>query len=260
MWNRIELKEDSKLLVRLNYWPFVLVALIHGIVAGNGFELRRRFERAGHIWDDDYYYGYRYGFGYDDYQDALYEIARVILPFFGLAMVLVLGAWFIALMVRIFVANPLEVGCKRYMAMAREVKPQFSEMGFAFRSCYLNIVKTMFLRDLYIFLWTLLLVVPGIIKAYEYRMVPYLMAEYPDMASEEAFRISREMMLGNKSEAFVMDLSFLGWNFLSAVTFGLVGIFYSGPYQMLTNAALYLVLKRTNPSLGYAKPDTDYYL
>ena len=160
---------------------------------------------------------------------------------------------------KIFVLGPVEVGCKRYMTMAREVKPQLGEMGFAFKNCYTNIVKTMFLKNLYIFLWSLLFIIPGIVKSYEYRMVPYLLAEYPDMAPAEAFRISREMMTGNKSEAFILDLSFLGWNLLSTVTLGLVGVFYSAPYQMLTNSALYLTLKRMSPSFGYVQDDNYYF-
>ena len=67
---------------------------------------------------------------------------------------------------------------------------------------YLKIVGTMFLRGLYIFLWSLLLFIPGIIKSYEYRMVPYLLAECPEMGNSEAFRISKEMMYGQKMEAF----------------------------------------------------------
>ena len=57
------------------------------------------------------------------------------------------------------------------------------------------------------------------------------------------------MMTGNKWETFVLDLSFFGWNILSAITLGLGRIFYSEPYQMLTNSALYLTLKKTHPSL-----------
>ena len=132
-------------------------------------------------------------------------------------------------------------------------------MGFVYKKCYGNIVKTMFFKNLYIFLWSLLFVIPGFVKSYEYRMIPYLLAEYPDMAPDEAFRISREMMTGNKWETFVLDLSFFGWNILSAITLGLTGIFYSEPYQMLTNSALYLTLKKTHPSFGYVQPDDNYY-
>ena len=257
MWNRIALKEDSKSLLRLNYWPFVLVAFIHMIVSGSGADgLAGRSSRAGvssrhDLFRDSYY-------GYDEYR-VVNELVRFVLPFLGLALVTVLGMWVVMIVVSIFVLNPLEVGCKRYMTMAREVKPQFQEMGFAFKNCYGNIVKTMFFKNLYIFLWSLLFVIPGFVKSYEYRMIPYLLAEYPDMAPDEAFRISREMMTGNKWETFVLDLSFFGWNILSAITLGLTGIFYSAPYQMLTNSALYLTLKKTHPSFGYVQPDDNYY-
>lgn len=254
MWNRIALKEDSKSLLRLNYWPFVLVAFIHAVVSGSAAG------RSGKVnvtrdWQDLYGDGY---YGYDEY-GMINQLVRFLLPFLGLAVVTVLGLWVIMIVLNIFVLNPLEVGCKRYMTMAREVKPQFQEMAFVFKNCYGNVVKTMFFRNLYTFLWTLLFIIPGIVKTYEYRMIPYLMAEYPDMASDEAFRISREMMMGNKWEAFVLDLSFIGWSLLSAVTLGLTGIFYSGPYQMLTNCALYLTLKKTHPSFGYVQPDDNYY-
>lgn len=252
MWNRVELKEDSKGLLRLNYWPFVLVAFIHAIVTG-GFSNGGRYTvtRNNDIDIDGFSsYGRRF---YDSFNTGM------LLAFVGTAFVMILIMGIAAVILDIFVFNPLEVGCKRYMTVAREIKPQFGEMLFGFRNCYGNVVKTMFLVDLYTFLWSLLFIIPGIIKSYEYRMVPYLMAEYPDMASSEAFRISREMMTGNKAEAFVLDLSFIGWNILSAITVGLVGIFYAGPYQMLTNCALYLTLKKTNSSFGYAQPDDNYY-
>lgn len=260
MWNRVELKEDSKTLLRLNYWPFVLVAFISAITGYAAFGSDRVFRLMRMLdGDDEFHYHNGYNYNYD-YNEIMYDALSYILPFLGIAAVVVLGMWVVRLLLQIFVFGPLGVGCIRYMTISRQVKPQFGEIGFAFRNCYVNIVKTLFLQNVYIFLWSLLFVIPGIIKSYEYRMVPYLMAEYPDMASSEAFRISREMMMGNKSEAFVMDLSFLGWNLLSGITFGVVGVFYAYPYQMLTDAALYLVLKQTNPSLGYVKPDTNYYL
>ncbi len=252
MWNRIELKEDSKSLLRLNYWPFVLVAFIHLVVVGSSGRRMQVLNSSRERFGRGYYYGY------DEYR-MLEDIAGFILPFLGLALVTVFGMWVIMIALHIFVLGPVEVGCKRYMTIAREVKPQLNEIGFAFKNCYMNIVKTMFLRNLYTFLWSLLFVIPGIVKAYEYRMVPYLLAEYPDMASSEAFRISREMMMGNKAEAFVLDLTFIGWNILSTITFGLSGIFYSGPYQMLTNAALYLTLKKMSPTFGYVQDDNYYF-
>ena len=102
----------------------------------------------------------------------------------------------------------------------------------------------MFCRDIFIFLWTLLLIVPGIVKSYEYRMVPYVLAENPDLSREEAFALSKRMMDGDKMNAFILDLSFIGWAILTILTFGLVGIFYYQPYLALTDAALYQTLKK----------------
>ncbi len=259
MWSRVELKEDSKTLLRLNYWPFVLVAFIHMAVSGGGV-LRETFN----FTQDDYDF-----YDIEEYLDHIGAFGHRLFHSWGpfafrllsTMMAAMLCIAFVFLILNIFVFHPLEVGCKRYMVMAREVKPQFGEMVFAFSSrCYLNIVKTTFLMGLFTYLWSLLFVIPGIVKAYEYRMIPYLLAEYPDMAPSEAFRISKEMMMGNKWEAFVLDISFIGWNLLTVITVGITGIFYAWPYQMLTDAALYLTLKKTNPAFGYEKPDINFYL
>lgn len=258
MWNRVELKEDSKTLLKLNYWPFVLVAFIHMAVTVNGV-LRNSYNAAQDEYDFDF-------LNADDYLDILEQYrffhgwTNFVFAILSVMMIAMMITAFVMLLLDIFVFSPLEIGCKRYMVMAREVKPQLKEIVFAFKHCYGNIVKTKFLMGLYTFLWSLLFFIPGIVKFYEYRMIPYLLAEYPDMASSEAFRISREMMTGNKWDAFMLDLSFLGWNILSVMTVGIVGIFYAWPYQMLTDAALYLTLKKTNPTFGYQKPDLNYYL
>ena len=117
------------------------------------------------------------------------------------------------------------------------------ELAYCYDHGYLNVVKTVFLRDLYIVLWGLLLIIPGIIKSYEYRMVNYILAENPEMNTKEVFAMSRDMMRGNKWRAFVLDLSFLGWHLLSLITVGLAGIFYAFPYRNMTNAALYEFLR-----------------
>lgn len=93
---------------------------------------------------------------------------------------------------------------------------------------------------------SLLFIIPGIIKSYEYRMVAYILADQPELTRKEAFELSRKMMNGNKWNAFVLDLSFIGWGFLTAITFGILGIFYVNPYIQHTNAALYLKLKEVN--------------
>ena len=101
----------------------------------------------------------------------------------------------------------------------------------------------MFMVNLFIALWSLLLIVPGIVKAYSYRMVPFLVAERPEIDYKEALDTSRKMMDGEKMNAFVLDLSFLGWMILTALTCGILGVFYTVPYMSQTNAELYVTLK-----------------
>ena len=101
----------------------------------------------------------------------------------------------------------------------------------------------MVLRDIFTFLWCLLFFIPGVIKHYSYRMVPYILADDPEIGAMDAITLSRRMMDGHKWNTFVLDLSFLGWDLLSALTMGLLGVFYVNPYKYSTGAELYQVLK-----------------
>ena len=147
------------------------------------------------------------------------------------------------LALQILVMNPLEIGIRRYFMEDLYAPCELDRLTYGFRVNYVNGVVIMLLRTVYIILWSLLLIIPGIIKTYEYRMIPYLLAENPDLTREEAFALSKQMMTGEKWDAFVLDLSFIGWAILSLFTLGLVGIFYGNPYKGLTDAALYMALR-----------------
>ena len=99
-----------------------------------------------------------------------------------------------------------------------------------------------FLRGLYIFLWSLLLIVPGIVKTYSYAMTPYILADHPEMTANEAITASRKLMDGHKWELFVLQLSFIGWHFVGMLTFGLAYIWII-PYMSTTTAHFYNYLK-----------------
>lgn len=86
---------------------------------------------------------------------------------------------------------------------------------------------------LFTLLWSMLFVIPGIVKAYSYALTPYILARYPDVQAKDALKHSMNIMEGKKAELFVFQLSFLGWFILSAITFGLLGIFYVYPYYGL---------------------------
>lgn len=97
---------------------------------------------------------------------------------------------------------------------------------------------------LFAFLWSLLFVVPGIIKSFAYSMTPYLLAEYPNIPPTEVIKVSMKITDGRKWDIFVVYLSFIGWGLLAIVTFGLSQLFYSGPYMEATFAGVYDVLKK----------------
>ncbi len=144
----------------------------------------------------------------------------------------------------VFVADPLIVGGKRYFLKARkDNSTKIGEMGEVFRnSNWLNVALIMFLRNIFNFLWYLT-IIGGVIKTYEYKMIPYILAENPKIKIKEAFKLSKQMMKTNKWRTFVLDLSFILWNLASVFTFGLVNILYANPYKSATFAELYMVLR-----------------
>lgn len=255
MWTRAELKSTARQILQKNYWSAVLVTLILSIVIGNfSFGTSVNFNdvtdyitnTGNSILTDNSYMEYT-----DQSANLQFNILRTRLlgiikniSYTQISMVLILGIiiFLAGLALAFLVFAQLEVGCKRWLIKNRTVNPQFSEMTEGFRNGYLNIAKTMFLKSLYTSLWSLLFIIPGIVKMYEYRMIPYLLAENPNMSSSEAFRRSRQMMMGNKMNAFVLDLSFIGWNIFASFTCGILNIFYVVPYKYLTDVELYVTL------------------
>ncbi len=86
------------------------------------------------------------------------------------------------------------------------------------------------------------MIFPGLVKSYSYRMVPYIVKEYPDLSEIEVITLSRKMMEGNKWRTFLLDMTFLGWTILGIVTFGIVNVLWTLPYYENTMAALFLEL------------------
>lgn len=160
-----------------------------------------------------------------------------------LGVLLCIGAA-IAFAFTVLVADPLIVGGKKYFLKARKGNnTKIAVVGEVFKKeNWLNVAIIMFLRNVYNALWYLT-IVGGVIKTYEYRMIPYILAENPKINKKEAFRLSKQMMKGNKWKTFILDMSFFGWNFLSVLTFGILSILYVNPYNASTIAELYIVLK-----------------
>ena len=103
----------------------------------------------------------------------------------------------------------------------------------------------MFLVGLFTSLWSLLLIVPGIVKSYAYAMTPYILIDNPELSANQAINLSQKMMKGHKLDLFFLHLSFVGWIFISIFTLG-IGSLWLNPYIMTTQAAFYQDLKKDN--------------
>lgn len=178
---------------------------------------------------------------------------------------LLIMLFFLAL--RILIGYPLEVGGQRYFVKSAEDKDNKKCFSFAFEGHnYSGIVPTMLLRGVFTFLWTLLLIIPGIIKSYSYSMVPYILGDNPNIGAKRAIELSNEMTYGHKFDMFVLDLSFIGWYLLGALALG-IGVLFVLPYDNATHAELYLVLRQralehnmcTYEELLLDRPDGDGY-
>ncbi|MDD2980330.1 MAG: DUF975 family protein [Hespellia sp.] len=237
MWTRKDLKEKAKARFKVTYWRTVLVAVILAILTGGasaGSSFSTGVSKGMSEGHEQAVEGSVYGSGPN--------LAVVLATaFFAIIMVLIFFA--LAIAVSVLLINPLVVGCSRFFTLNLSVDAEVKEVCYNFDRSYKNGVKVMFFRDLYTVLWSFLFIIPGIIKSYEYRMIPYLLAENPDMEKDMAFSLSKQMMQGNKWDAFVLDLSFILWHILSAFTCGILELFYVAPYINMTNAALYVALK-----------------
>lgn len=157
---------------------------------------------------------------------------------------IVLAIVLIAIIIRVIILNPIEVGKNNFFMGIRESDRSVSDILFVFKDQnWIKTSVTMFFMNLFTWLWTLLLIIPGIVKSYEYKMIPYILAENTDIDRHRAFEISKNMMQGQKFDTFVLDLSFIGWQFLSGITWGIAGILYVNPYVEATTAELYAVLR-----------------
>lgn len=125
-----------------------------------------------------------------------------------------------------------------------EVTRNMFRLGF---TNYLHIVWTYFLMVLKVLLWSLLLIIPGIVKAFAYSMAVYIMVENPEMRAIDAIHKSQDMMRGHKFDLFYLMLSFIGWGLLCILTLG-IGFLWLSPYMYATQAAFYEDLKRESES------------
>lgn len=156
---------------------------------------------------------------------------------------------------RVLLGYALEVGARRYFIQAAEDNADLNCLGFAFeKQKYINIIKAMLWRGFINFLWYLLLIIPGIVKAYAYRMVPYILADNPNIGYKRALELSKKMTDGEKFNILILDLSFIGWYILGVMAL-FIGVLFVLPYVNATNAELYLFLRQGAIDKGLCSSD-----
>ena len=138
---------------------------------------------------------------------------------------------------------PLSVGFIRFLINSTKDKHRFEDLVSVFDKNYKYLVVSGLLTKLYIYFWSLLFIIPGIIKTYEYRMIPYILSENPDIGFTKAKDLSRKMTYGNKWKIFILDISFIGWYILGFMCC-VVGVIFVKPYVVATKTELYLKLKK----------------
>lgn len=221
MWTREELKQNAKNTLRDKYWTILGVSILASILQGSFFTIITELVNPTHTY--------------------LTVLGNYAIDVNGLIRLWIIVT-VISFLYSIFLGHTILIGAYKYFILSIKENPSTSTLFDFFKTSYWNIVKVMFFYQIKIVLWTLCFIVPGIIKAYEYCMVPYILAEHPKMESAAVFERSRMLTQNNKMNIFVLEISFIGWLFLGMMCCG-IGVIFVSPYIDITMTHLYLKLK-----------------
>lgn len=195
-----------------------LAALLGGLVVGSGFNFNLNLD-----------------------EEILYDLpaaAKQILAYFaGFASMLSF--------VHLIIGGVIRLGYCQYLLKQHDgQKPEISDLFSQFHR-FGDGLCLYLLEGLYVGLWSLLFIIPGIIAAYRYAMAPFVLLENPDMTASEAIEASKQMMDGHKGELFGLHFSFIGWDLLCVLTLG-IGHLWLNPYQNAAQAAFFRSFRRVD--------------
>ncbi len=215
-----------------NNWGLALVAgliasILGGVDTSSGFNFELDFTNVNADFELNLNQ-------FNDLFNADFSEHKAVLIFLGIAII-ILTIVGIALFL---IGSIVRVGYAKFNLQLMDRQ----ELSVGTLFSYMRYGKTMicanFLEGIYVFLWTLLCVIPGIIAAYNYAMVPYILAENPEMTAKEALAASKAMMEGNRWRLFCLQISFFGWSLLAAFSCG-IGFLFLTPYENAAEAAFY---------------------
>lgn len=166
------------------------------------------------------------------------QTAQVDPQIVSIILIAVLAVLGFAILFRLLVGSAVEVGNARYNARLIDgERPTIGTLFTGFKQ-YGSAIGMVVLRFVYTFLWSLLFIIPGIMKSYSYAMAPFVLADNPGMTANQAITRSKEIMQGNRWRLFCLEISFIGWALLTVLTLG-IGILWLNPYQNASRAAFY---------------------
>ena len=179
----------------------------------------------------------------------LFVISLIVAVVSGLANLILSSIPVVGSLASSIIVTPafaLSVVCV-YLNLTKGVDPSASDAFCGFNDFW-SAFKVNFLVGLFTFLWSLLFVIPGIVKSFSYSMSMYILAENKEKPALECINESKQMTHGHKMDLFVLGLSFIGWALLGVVTFGIAFIWIY-PYMQTTYANAYNYLKPAQPEI-----------
>lgn len=169
----------------------------------------------------------------------------VLLPLASCAGILSLTA--------LILGGVVELGYAKFLLKQHDKKElRFSDLFSQFDRFGTGFAQK-FLRILYTTLWTLLFIIPGIVKSLSYAMTPFILEDHPEMTASEAIKASMKLMDGHKMDLFILGLSFIGWSLLVCLTMG-IGFLFLNPYMNAAYAAFYRDISRKQEAGSYVPP------
>ncbi len=239
MWTRKLLKDNAKIVLQRRFSTLLLAVIIERLITGITAELS----------------GKTLLFRLNDTSSGWHLTGLLAIDVFCLTVI-----------TQFFIAPLLEVGKKRFMMESRQGNAPLATLFSVFQDDYWHVFCVQFVVSLQIALWSLLLIIPGIYKGLQYSMVPYLLAENPNLSLARAKELSAQMTEGEKWNIVLLNLSFIGWALLAALTAQILGLFLppivSGvvgwlllPYVEATWAELYAVMRAKAIQLGFSNTD-----
>jgi uncharacterized membrane protein len=170
-------------------------------------------------------------------------IGVVVLYF--LIIVIIESIPYIGYLGTLLIGGPLMLGiCAFFLSYPRNQDAPVSMMFSGFNRFMPGFILYL-LITIFTLLWTLLLIIPGIIASLRYSQAFYVMNDHPEMSAQEAIKTSSELMQGNKWKYFLLNLSFIGWILLGIITLG-IGLLWVYPYMLAASANFYEDLKQAS--------------